>query len=109
MKKNIRISFDGRIVEYKPAEMDEITLAYAVTVHKSQGSEFPCVIMPISVSHYIMLQRNLVYTAITRASKLLIMIGEERALAIAVKNNKIQKRNSSLFKFNLLEKDLFDE
>ncbi len=108
-EKIIRISFDGRIVEYNPAEMDEITLAYAVTVHKSQGSEFPCVIMPISVSHYIMLQRNLVYTAITRASKLLIMIGEERALAIAVKNNKIQKRNSSLFKFNLLEKDLFDE
>lgn len=108
-EKIIRISFDGRIVEYNAAEMDEITLAYAVTVHKSQGSEFNCVIMPISVSHYIMLQRNLVYTAITRASKLLIMIGEERALAIAVKNNKIQKRNSSLFKFNLLEKNLFDE
>ncbi len=107
-EKIIRISFEGRPVEYAIAEMDEITLAYAVTVHKSQGSEYPCVIIPISVSHYIMLQRNLVYTAITRASKLLIMIGEPRALTIAVNNNKIQKRNSSLFKFDLLEKTLFD-
>lgn len=107
-EKIIRISFDGRPVEYAIAEMDEITLAYAVTVHKSQGSEYPCVIMPVSVSHYIMLQRNLIYTAITRASKLLIMIGEAKALSIAVNNNKIQKRNSSLFKFDLLEKTLFE-
>ena len=96
----VRVSFDGKIVDYDFAELDEITLAYAVTVHKSQGSEYPCVIMPLSTAHYIMLQRNLVYTAITRASKLLIMVGTKKALMLAIKNNKIQQRNSSLFKFN---------
>lgn len=96
----VRVSFDGKIVDYDFAELDEITLAYAITVHKSQGSEYPCVIMPLSTAHYIMLQRNLVYTAITRASKLLIMVGTKKALMLAIKNNKIQQRNSSLFKFN---------
>ncbi len=99
----VTINFDDNFVQYKLEELDEITLAYAVTVHKSQGSEYPCVIMPLTTSHYIMLQRNLLYTAITRAAKLLIIIGEPRALKIAVDNNKIKQRNSSLFKFNLLE------
>ena len=96
--KQLNILFDGRPVQYSLDELDEITLAYAVTVHKSQGSEYPVVIMPLTSAHYIMLQRNLLYTAITRASKLLILIGSKRALGMAVGNNKVQNRFTSLFK-----------
>ena len=96
--KTLNTSFDGRIVQYNLEELDEITLAYAVTVHKSQGSEYPVVIMPVTTSHYMMLQRNLLYTAITRASKLLILIGTKRAINMAVGNNKVKNRFSSLFK-----------
>ena len=86
------------MVEYKFEDLDELTLAYAVTVHKSQGSEFPCIILPLTTSHYMMLQRNLLYTAITRATKLLILIGTKRALAMGVNNNKVKSRFTSLFK-----------
>jgi exodeoxyribonuclease V alpha subunit len=96
--KQINIAFDGRPVQYNLDELDELTLAYAVTVHKSQGSEYPVVIMPLTTSHYIMLQRNLLYTAITRASKLLILIGNKRAMSMAVGNNKVQNRFTNLFK-----------
>ncbi len=96
--KIMYISFEGKMVDYKFEELDEITLAYAVTVHKSQGSEFPCIIMPLTTSHYMMLQRNLLYTAITRATKLLILIGTKRALAMGVNNNKVRNRFTSLFK-----------
>jgi exodeoxyribonuclease V alpha subunit len=96
-KKQVHIMFDNRPVIYNQDELDEITLAYAITVHKSQGNEFPCVIMPVSTSHYIMLQRNLLYTAITRASKLLILIGSKRAVAMAVNNNRVENRYTSLF------------
>ena len=97
-KKIMYISFDGKLIEYQFEDLDEITLAYAVTVHKSQGSEFPCVIMPLSTAHYMMLQRNLLYTAITRATKLLIIIGTKRAMGMAVNNNKVKNRFTSLFK-----------
>lgn len=97
-EKIMNTSFYGRIVQYGLDELDELTLAYAVTVHKSQGSEYPCVIMPVTASHYIMLQRNLLYTAITRASKLLILIGTKRAIGMAVNNNKVENRFTSLFK-----------
>ncbi|VAX20533.1 RecD-like DNA helicase YrrC [hydrothermal vent metagenome] len=96
--KTMYISFDGKLVEYAYEDLDEITLAYAVTVHKSQGSEFPCIILPVSTAHYMMLQRNLLYTAITRATRLLIIIGTKRALAMAVNNNKVKNRFTSLFK-----------
>ncbi len=96
--KIMYVSFEGKMVEYKFEELDEITLAYAVTVHKSQGSEFPCIIMPLTSSHYMMLQRNLLYTAITRATKILILVGSKRALAMAVNNNKVRNRFTSLFK-----------
>lgn len=96
--KIMNTSFYGRSVQYGLDELDEITLAYAVTIHKSQGSEYPCVIMPITTSQYIMLQRNLLYTAITRASKLLILVGTNRAIAMAVKNNKVENRFTMLFK-----------
>lgn len=97
-EKIMYISFDGKLVEYAFEDLDEITLAYAVTVHKSQGSEFPCIILPVSTAHYMMLQRNLLYTAITRATRLLIIIGTKRALAMAVNNNKVKNRFTSLFK-----------
>ncbi|MFC2084853.1 ATP-dependent RecD-like DNA helicase [Bacteroidota bacterium] len=97
-KKMLNATFNDRIVQYSVDEVDEITLAFAITVHKSQGSEYPCVIMPITVSHYIMLQRNLFYTAVTRASKLFILFGTKRAVAIAVKNNKVERRFTTLFK-----------
>ena len=87
----VTITFDGRQVEYEYADLDEIVLAYAVSVHKSQGSEYPVVIMPILIQHYILLQRNLIYTGVTRGRKLVILIGTKKALAIGVKNNKTRK------------------
>lgn len=92
----IVIDFDGRPILYDPSELDEIVLAYAISVHKSQGSEYPAVILPISTQHYVLLQRNLIYTAITRAKKLVVLIGTKKALAIAIKNNKPQLRFSRL-------------
>lgn len=78
---------DGKIVTYEKSQADDLRLAYAITIHKSQGSEFPVVILPMSMQHYLMLQRNLIYTGLTRARKLAIFIGSKRALAHAVKNN----------------------
>ncbi|MBI5183088.1 MAG: ATP-dependent RecD-like DNA helicase [Nitrospinae bacterium] len=90
------IEFDtGRLV-YESNELDELILAYAVSVHKSQGSEYPAVIMPILTQHYILLQRNLLYTAVTRAKKLAVLVGTKKALAIALKNDNIQKRYTYL-------------
>ncbi len=96
--QKLEISFNGKIVPYEFIELEDITLAYATTVHKSQGSEYPCVIMPITTAHYIMLQRNLLYTAVTRASKMMIIVGSKQALGMAVGNKKAKKRNTSLFK-----------
>jgi exodeoxyribonuclease V alpha subunit len=85
-------------VAYDYPDLDEIVLAYAVSVHKSQGSEYPAVIIPLLTQHYIMLQRNLIYTAVTRGRKLVVMIGSKRALAIVVRNNKTEKRYTHLQK-----------
>ena len=90
------ISFDGRKVVYDFIDLDEIVLAYAVSVHKAQGSEYPAVIIPILTQHYVLLQRNLIYTAVTRGRKLVVMVGTRKALAIAVKNDKTQKRYTYL-------------
>ena len=92
----LTVNFDGREVTYEISELDELVLAYAVTVHKSQGSEFPYVVMPMMISHYMMLQRNFLYTGVTRAKKGLILVGEKKAVYIAVKNNKIVERNTRL-------------
>jgi len=83
-------------VAYDRFELDEITLAYAITVHKSQGSEFKCVVMPMITQHYIMLHRNLLYTAVTRAREMVILVGTRKALALAVRNVKVDRRLSSL-------------
>ncbi|MBA3017177.1 MAG: ATP-dependent RecD-like DNA helicase [Proteobacteria bacterium] len=90
------ISFDGREVGYEFADLDEIVLAYAVSVHKSQGSEYPAVIIPILIQHYMLLQRNLIYTAVTRGRSLVVMVGTKKALAIGINNNKTQKRYTYL-------------
>ncbi len=87
-----------RPVSYDFTELDELVLSYAVSVHKSQGSEYPVIIMPVLTQHYMLLQRNLLYTGITRARKLAVLVGSKKALAIAVRNNKAEKRYSSLSK-----------
>lgn len=94
--KKLRALFDGRKVTYENDELDQLTLAYAVTVHKSQGSEYPAVIIPVTTQHYVMLQRNLLYTAVTRGRKLVILVGTERAVRIAVENARSIERNSGL-------------
>jgi exodeoxyribonuclease V alpha subunit len=96
--KIMAVNYAGKVVEYSFLELDEITLAYAITVHKSQGSEYPCIILPLTTGHYPLLQRNLLYTAITRASKLMIIIGSKQAMAMAIKNNRVVQRYTSLFK-----------
>jgi exodeoxyribonuclease V alpha subunit len=90
--QEVGVEVDGRIIAYDFSELDELVLAYAVTVHKAQGSEYPAVVFPLSTQHYMMLQRNLLYTAMTRARKLAVIVGSKKALAIAVRNNQIQKR-----------------
>jgi exodeoxyribonuclease V alpha subunit len=78
------------------SELDEIELAYAISVHKSQGSEYRAVIVPIMTQHYVLLQRNLLYTAITRAKELVVLVGSPQALSIAIKNDRIQRRHTRL-------------
>jgi len=92
----LSVSFDEMQIKYDFTELDEITLAYAISVHKSQGSEYPVVVLPLLTQHYIMLQRNLLYTAITRAKKMVIIVGTRKAIGMAVKNNKITTRWSAL-------------
>ena len=92
----LTVEFDERSVVYDISELDELVWAYATTIHKSQWSEFPYVVMPLMMSHYMLLQRNLLYTGVTRAKKGLILVGEKKAVYIAVKNNKIEARNTKL-------------
>ena len=94
--RELTVNFEGRSVSYDITELDELVLAYAVTIHKSQGSEYPIVVMPILMSHYVMLQRNLVYTGVTRAKKVLVLVGTKKALALAVRNTAVRKRNTLL-------------
>ena len=94
--RTLKVDFDGKWVEYDVTELDELTLAYATTIHKAQGSEYPIVVMPVLMTHYVMLQRNLIYTGITRAKKICVLIGATKALAYAVRNMSVLKRNTSL-------------
>ncbi len=90
------VLFEGRRVLYESADLGELVLAYAVTVHKSQGSEFPCVIMPLHTTHYPLLQRNLLYTAVTRGRKLVVLVASKKALTMAIRNNRVVKRYTML-------------
>jgi exodeoxyribonuclease V alpha subunit len=95
-ERTLSVEFEGRAVTYEPGDLDELVLAYACSIHKSQGSEYPCAVIPVHTQHYVMLQRNLLYTAITRARKLVVLVGSRRALAIAVKNDETQARFTQL-------------
>ena len=95
-ERMLTVDFDGKKVEYDVTELDELTLAYATTIHKAQGSEYPIVVMPVLMTHFVMLQRNLIYTGITRAKKICVLIGAMKALAYAVRNMSVLKRNTSL-------------
>lgn len=94
--QELKVSYDGRSVSYDFSEIDEIVLAYAISVHKSQGSEYPVVIIPVLTQHYMLLQRNLLYTGVTRGKRLAILIGTKKALAIAVRNSRPQERYTLL-------------
>ncbi len=94
--RSLTVRFDGREVEYDVTELDELVLAYATTIHKSQGSEYPIVVMPLLMTHYIMLQRNLLYTGVTRAKKGLILVGTKKAIALAIRNMTVRRRNTRL-------------
>ena len=90
------IDYDNNLVEYEFSELDEVSLAYAISIHKSQGSEYPVVVIPVSTQHYTMLARNLLYTGVTRGKKLVILIGQKKAVYMAVKNFKQTQRQTLL-------------
>ncbi|MEJ2037915.1 MAG: ATP-dependent RecD-like DNA helicase [Desulfosarcinaceae bacterium] len=95
-ERRVEVDFDGRQVVYEESDLDELALAYAISVHKSQGSEYPVVILPLVTQHYVMLQRNLLYTALTRARRMVIMIGSPKAVRVAVETDKPRLRRSLL-------------
>jgi exodeoxyribonuclease V alpha subunit len=95
-EKELTVAFDGREINYPFGELDELVLCYATTIHKAQGSEYPVVVIPISTQHYMMLKRKLIYTGITRGKTLVVLVGQKRALAMAVKGKQVQRRWSKL-------------
>ncbi len=97
-REKLEVRYDNRIVEYTYSELDALMAAYAITIHKSQGSEFPILVIPVTMKHFVMLQRNLIYTAVTRAKQVCVMVGDRRALAYAVDNQRISSRNTRLAK-----------
>lgn len=96
IQQTVTVAIDDAPVIYNFLEVDELVHAYAISVHKSQGSEYPCIVMPLTTQHYLMLQRNLLYTAITRAKKVVILVGTRKAIAIAIHNNRISQRYTAL-------------
>jgi exodeoxyribonuclease V alpha subunit len=96
--KELTVQFENRFVKYDITDLDELVHAYAITIHKSQGSEYPIVVMPVMMTHFIMLQRNLIYTGITRAKKMLVLVCTKKAVAYAVKHIIVTKRNTKLKK-----------
>jgi len=95
-EQRVDISFDGKVISYDHIELDEIILAYAVSIHKYQGSECPCIIIPIHSSHFKLLQRNLLYTGITRGKKLVVLVGTKKAIALAIGNDEVKTRHTGL-------------
>ena len=96
MEREVTVKFDQREVVYDFGELDEVSLAYAITIHKSQGSEFPVVVIPVAMQQYLLLQRNLLYTGVTRGKRLVVLVGQRKALATAVRNNRTELRFSGL-------------
>lgn len=97
-ERELTVDYEGRKVLYDISELEELVLAYATTIHKAQGSEYPIVVMPFTMSHFVMLQRNLLYTGVTRAKKILVLIGEKKAVSYAIKNETTAARNTKLAK-----------
>ena len=95
-ESELLIEFDGRDVKYDISELDEVSLAYATSIHKSQGSEYPAVVIPIATQHFMMLERNLLYTGVTKGKKLVVIIGQAKAMAMAVKNKRSARRVTAL-------------
>jgi exodeoxyribonuclease V alpha subunit len=95
-EQELQVSFEGRAVTYDFGDLDELSLAYVLTIHKSQGSEYPCVLIPLHTQHFLLLQRNLLYTGITRGKKLVVLVGTQKALALAVQRQETQKRYTAL-------------
>jgi exodeoxyribonuclease V alpha subunit len=93
---SIKVDFYDKRVEYESDEIDEINLAYATSIHKSQGSEYPAVVIPLHTSHYLMLHRSILYTAVTRGKRLVVLVGSRKALAMAIRNVRLDKRNTGL-------------
>jgi len=96
IEQELYVDFDGEVVSYDFSDIDQLMLAYAVSVHKYQGSECPCIIMPVHTTHYMMLFRNMLYTGMTRGKRLVILVGTTKALSMAIRNNKVTKRYSGL-------------
>ena len=99
----VMIDFDGRGVVYPFGELDEVVLAYATTIHKSQGSEYPAVVIPVVTQHYTMLQRNLLYTGMTRGNRLVVLVGQRKAVAIAVRGAQGRRRWSKLMELLMID------
>ena len=100
VEQDMVVHFEGRPVEYDFGDLDELSLAYVLSIHKSQGSEFPCVVIPLHAQHYMMLQRNLLYTAVTRGKRLVILIGTKKALGMTV------RRQDTIRRFGMLRRRL---
>jgi len=98
IEQELVVNFEGRLVEYDFGDLDELALAYVLSIHKSQGSEFPCVVIPVHTQHYMMLQRNLLYTAVTRGKKLVVLVGTKKALGMAVRRQDTSHRYTALRK-----------
>jgi exodeoxyribonuclease V alpha subunit len=96
IEQEMVVVFEGRSIKYDFADLDELSLAYVLSIHKSQGSEFPCVVIPLHTQHYMMLQRNLLYTAVTRGTKLVVLVGTKKALGMAVRREDTNRRYSAL-------------
>jgi exodeoxyribonuclease V alpha subunit len=95
-ERSLRVSFDERVVEYRDANLDALVLAYATSIHKSQGSEYPAVVVPMLTTHFVMLSRNLLYTAVTRARRLCVLVADKRALALALAEQRREERMTRL-------------
>jgi exodeoxyribonuclease V alpha subunit len=95
-EQRLAVRYEDRVVDYDWSQLDELVVAYAISIHKSQGSEYPAVVVPLLPQHYVMLQRNLLYTAITRAKKLVVLVGSRRAIAMAARNSRVQHRYTAL-------------